>query len=118
MKCGFSREEDEILTQILCKMKDKELQKELWRKSEEYNTLDKVLGAIRASEAAAENQMAAASQAASGSVSSGSNVSKRKCYSCDKPGHEAKNCPSRKDPNPKGQIFQLKCGFCGGPKRC
>ena len=73
---------------------------------------------IRASEAAAENQMAAASHAASGSVSFVPNVSKRKCYHCGKPGYEAKNCPSRKNPNPKGQTIKLKCGFCGGPKRC
>ena len=30
-QCGFSREEDDILAQILCRMKDKDLQKELWR---------------------------------------------------------------------------------------
>ena len=31
-KYNFNREEDEIKTQILCNMKDQELQKELWRK--------------------------------------------------------------------------------------
>ena len=28
MKCGFNREEDEILTLILCNMRDKDLKKE------------------------------------------------------------------------------------------
>ena len=88
MKCGFSREEDEILTQILCNMKDKELQKELWRKEESVKTLDEVLGAIRASEAA-ENQSAMASQAPSG-------FSKMKCYNCDKFSHGSRNCPTKK----------------------
>ena len=36
-------------------MRDKDLQRELWRKSTDFDTLEKVLGAIRASEAAAEN---------------------------------------------------------------
>ena len=57
-KCGFSREEDEIITQILCRMKDKDLQKELWMKSDEYKSLDKVLATIRASEAAGDSQAA------------------------------------------------------------
>ena len=48
------REEDKIMIQILCNMKDKELQKELWRKADTIKTLDEVLGAIRASEAATE----------------------------------------------------------------
>ena len=39
-------------------MRDKDLPKELWRKSENFNTLKKVLGAIRANEAAAQNQSA------------------------------------------------------------
>ena len=76
MKCGFSREEDEILIQILCNVKDKELQKELWTKEETVKTLNEVLGAIRASEAAAENHSAMASQA--------SGFSKMKFYNCDK----------------------------------
>ena len=87
--CDFSRE-DKIMTQILCTMWDKELQKELWRKEESFKTLDQVLGAIRASEAATENQTAAASQAP------GSNQTKIKCYTCDKIGHSSKNCPNKK----------------------
>ena len=79
MKCSFSREEDEILTLILCNMTDKDLHRKLWRKSEAFDTLDKVLGAIRASEPASENQTAAASHAASGSAPV-SNQSKMKCF--------------------------------------
>ena len=62
-KCGSNCKEDEILTLILCNMRDKDFQRELRRKSLDFDTNEKVLGAIRASEAAAENQMAAASQA-------------------------------------------------------
>ena len=88
-------------------MKEKELQKELWRKSDEFNNLDKVLGAIRASEAAGD------SQAAYGSIASGSSAMfKMKCHSCNKFGHGQKNCPDKKDPS------SAKCGFCGGPQKC
>ena len=66
-KCEYRREEDEKLTHVLCNMRDKDLQKELWRKEESLDTLRKVLGAIRTSKAAIEDQTAAASQAASGS---------------------------------------------------
>ena len=50
--CNFNWEEDEIKTQILCNMKHKEL----WRKNVSIKTLDEVLGAIRVSEAAIEQQ--------------------------------------------------------------
>ena len=96
-KCDYNREEDEIMTQLLCNMRDKDLQKELWRKEEAFNTLEKVLGAIRASEAATKNQTAAASQA-SGSAPSGSRnaQSKMKCFNGDKFRHGARNCPRRR----------------------
>ena len=44
-------------------MKDKDLKRELWRKEDPITTLDKVLGAISASEAAIDNQSAMAGQA-------------------------------------------------------
>ena len=72
---------------------------ELWRKSLEYDTLEKVLDVIRASEAAALNQSAAAGQATS--------RINLKCFNCDKSGNMSKSSP----PPPK-------CRFCGGPKRC
>ena len=111
MKCGFSQEEDEIFTQILCKMKDTDLQKELWKKDNIYNNLGKVLGAIRASEVASESQTAAAGQAATGS-----NPRQRmKCYSCDRFGHRINNCPTK---SAHSSDSLPKCGFCRGPKKC
>ena len=44
--CGASREEDEIFDLVLGNMRDKTLQKEIWRKGVEYNTLEKVLNII------------------------------------------------------------------------
>ena len=82
-KCGFSREEDEIITQILCRMKDKDLQKDLWAKNEEHEDLAKVLATIRASEAAGD------SQAAFGSESGSAAFKKMKCHKCGKWGHSS-----------------------------
>ena len=56
--CKSSREEDEIKTQILCKMKDKELQRELWREDKAINSLEDVLRIIRAGEAMYQQQLA------------------------------------------------------------
>ena len=55
-KCGANREEDEILDLVLGSMKDKTLQKEIWRKGVEYDTLEKVLNVIRASEGVDHHQ--------------------------------------------------------------
>ena len=99
MKYDFSWEEDEIFTQILCKMKDKDLQKELWRKDSINNNLHKVLGAIPVSEVASESQTAAAGQAAYGSNPG----QKMRCYSCDRFRHRAKNCPT-KSANPSDSM--------------
>ena len=107
MKCGFSKEEDVIFTQILCNMKDKELQKELRWKEETVKTLDEVMGARRANGVAAEDQSAMESQT--------SGFSKIKCYNCDKFGHGSRNCPTKKH---LSKTNQTDCWFWGGPKRC
>ena len=41
-KCGANREEDEILDLVLGSMRDKDLQRELWRKGSEFDSLEKV----------------------------------------------------------------------------
>merc|ERR1712082_65569 len=104
-KCGFSREEDEIIIQILCKMRDKDLQKKLWSENEHHEDLPKILAAIRASEAA-DN-----SQAAFGAESS-SPVSIR-CHKCGKWGHGKKDCRIKEE-----KSSSSKCGFCGGQDKC
>ena len=48
-KCAFNREEDEIKTQNLCNMKDKDLQKDLWMKSDTIKTHDDILGRVSCS---------------------------------------------------------------------
>ena len=104
--CGFDREEDEIKERVLLGMKDRDLQCELWRKSEIYKTLDDVLGAIRASEAATEQQ-----SVLSGATNQASDVTRvKKCYNCNKEGHISTACPDKPARN--------TCGFCGGVARC
>ena len=89
-------------------MKDKVLQKEIWRKGVEYDTLEKVLNAIRVSEGVDHHQTAAeAGQAVWQSQG------KVKCHNCDKPGHIAKNCKLSNKTSSR-----TKCGFCDGPKLC
>ena len=68
-------------------MKDKDLQKELWRKGESIKTLDEVLGVIRASETVIENQSAMAGQT--------SGFMEKKCFEYDQIGQQTKNCPQK-----------------------
>lgn len=68
-------------------MKDKELQKDLWRKDESIKILDDILGAIRASEANTEQQSDLISQA-------GQFGQTMKCFNCNKVGHHSANCPN------------------------
>ena len=89
MKCGANREEDEILDLVLGNMKDKNLQKEIWRKGVEFDTLEKVLNVIRASEGVDHHQ---SNSTEAGQAVWQSDRSKGKCHNCDKPGHIAKNC--------------------------
>ena len=103
--CGFSREEDEIMTQILCRMKDKDLQKDLWMRNKEFESLDKVLATIRASEAARD------SQAAFGSESGSADFRKIKCHKCGKWGHGQRDCKE------KEEKLSSKCSFCGGSQQ-
>ena len=105
LKCGFNREEDKIIIQILCKMKDKTLQKKLWAENDHHEDLPKVLATIRASEAADERQAALGTE-------SGSAISKMKCHQCGKLGHSQKNCKGREEKS------SSKCGFCGGSGKC
>ena len=49
--CKSNREEDQIRTQIFCKKKDREIQRELLRDDKAVNSLEDVLKIIRAGEA-------------------------------------------------------------------
>ena len=75
-KCGSNREEDEIFDLIIGNMRDKELQREIWRKGAEFDSLEKVLNAIRASEGATLHQSEEAGQAVWTQI----RHSKMKCY--------------------------------------
>ena len=88
-KCSYDRETDEIKIQILCNMKNKDLQKELWRKHKDYNTLEEIVDAIRASEAAEDHQNSIVGQTKEP-------TKVMKCYNCDKLGHKAASCPTKK----------------------
>ena len=94
-------------------MRDKDLQRELWRKSKEFDNLEKVLGAIRASEGAAHHQSAEAGQAVW--QPSRPNV---KCFNCDKLGHTSKNYKEGAKNSNSNLKSHSKCGFCDGPKSC
>ena len=116
-KCNYSREDDEIKMQILCKMNDRDLQKEMWRKREEFKTLDSVLGAIRTAEAVADHQ-----ESVVGHTNEKENKKVMKCFNCEKPGHKSRDCLTKKM-TPKSEmrkpaVQNLGCGFCGGKERC
>ena len=85
VKCGFNRETDEIITQILAGMRDKDLQKKMWAEDEHHEDLQKVLATIKSHEAADVRQAAS-------NTESGSFVAKMKCHKCGKMGHAQKNC--------------------------
>merc|ERR1712082_570630 len=100
-----SIETDEIITQILAGMKDKDLQKKMWAEDEHHEDLQKVLASIRAHEAADFRQAAS-------NTESGSFIVKMKCHKCGKLGHAKKNCKAGEEK------VSSKCGFCGGPRKC
>ena len=111
-KCNYDRETDEIKTQILCNMKNKDLLKELWRRNKDYNTLEEIVDAIRASEAAEDHQNSMVGQTKEPTMVI-------KCYNCDKLGHKAASCPTKKAAEkPASQSLNFGCGFCGGKERC
>ena len=61
--CKSNREKDEIRTQIFCKKKDKEIQRELLREDKAVNSLEDVLKIIRAGKATHQQQSALSNQA-------------------------------------------------------
>ena len=71
----------------------------------EYNTLEKVLNAIRASEGVDHHQIAAEA----GQAVWQSQQGKVKCHNCDKPGQITKNCKSSNKTSNKTST--RKCGF-------
>ena len=46
-KCGTNRKEDKIFDLVFGSMRDKELQREIWRKGTELDCLEKVLNAMQ-----------------------------------------------------------------------
>ena len=92
-------------------MKDKELQRELWREDKAVNSLEDVLRIIRAGEATYQQQSALSNQAVVG-VCPG-----MKCFDCGKAGHLMANCPS-KSSSSNQSLSSRKCSFCGAAKRC
>ena len=57
------QEKDEIRTQIFCKKKDKEIQRELLREDKAVNSLEDVLKIIRAGKSTHQQQSALSNQA-------------------------------------------------------
>ena len=101
--CKANREEDEIKTQILCKMRDNEIQRELWREDKEVKNLEDVLWIIRLGEAIQQQQQHQAV----------SNVRGMKCFDCSKYGHKASDCPTKS--KPESRPFRRDCSYCGEP---
>merc|ERR1712082_498121 len=101
-----SIETDEIISQILAGMRDKDLQKKLWAEDEHHEDLQKVLATIRAHEPADVRQAAS-------NTESGAFVTRMKCHKCGKLGHAQKNCKAG-----EGKMMSSKCGFCGGSNKC
>merc|ERR1712082_558217 len=101
-----SIETDEIISQILAGMRDKDLKKKLWAEDEHHEDLQKVLATIKSHEAADVCQAAS-------NTESGSFVAKMKCHKCGKLGHAQKNCKAG-----EGKMMSSKCRFCGGSSKC
>ena len=100
----INTEEDMIQDVIMCNMRDKDTQKELWKLENKDKDLEEILTTIRANEAVQLNQAALSNQAISGTKS-------MKCYECSKTGPYGKDCRKAKKVN-------RSCGFCAGPKQC
>ena len=63
INCTTNHEEDEIKVLIMCKMKDKETQRELWEIDNNAKDLDNILAHIGGNEAIQLNQAALSNQA-------------------------------------------------------
>ena len=105
--CQFDQDEEEIRDQILCNMREKTLQMELWRKEKTGQGLEHILSEIRSFEAASDNLSDHAS------LASGVNKPEKKCFKCDQSGHLTKNCGAEASKKQTGG-----CGFCSSPKQC
>ena len=106
LKCGYDREQHEIIDQLVAGMKDKELQKQLWAENKDLQDLPAILVRIKSHEAADSRQAASNGE-------SGSFVIKLKCHKCGKTGHIQRNCKAG-----EGKTTSPKCWFCGGPSKC
>ena len=106
LKCGYDKNTDEIINQLIAGMRDKELQKQLWAEDKHLQDLPTVLANIKSHEAADSRQAASNNE-------SGSFVIKIKCHKCGKVGHAQRNCKAG-----EGKTTSSKCGFCGGSNKC
>merc|ERR1712239_44962 len=106
LKCGFDKNQDEVIQQLLAGMRDKDLQKQLWADDQHMQDLPALLTKIKSHEAADSRQAASNGE-------SGSFIIKMKCHKCGKTGHTQRNCKSG-----EGKTMSSKCGFCGGPSKC
>ena len=85
----INTEEDMIQDVIMCNMRDKDTQKELWKLEKKDKDLKEILTTIKANEAVMLNQAALFDQAISGTKS-------MKCYECSKTGPYGKDCRKAK----------------------
>ena len=74
-------QKDEFRTQIFCKKKDKEIQRELLREDKAVNSLEDVLKIIRAGKATLQQQSALSNPAVEGVDPM------KKCFACGKAQH-------------------------------
>ena len=91
-------------------MRNKDIQRELWREDKEVKSLEDMLRIIRAGDATEQQQKKQAV----------SNVKSMKCYNCDKYGHKASDCSKKSKLEPKSEFIQINrsCSFCGDPQKC
>ena len=101
-RCGSNRREEETRTQIICGMRDQELQRTFLEKHEQFVTLESVLTAVRAKEMAVTQQQSLGSSTsrARGQANDEKFLSQRKV-------DPERKCA--KDESPR------KCKLCGFP---
>merc|ERR1712239_34210 len=95
LECGYDINQDEIITQLVTGMRDKDLQRQLWAENKHLQDLPTILAKIKSHEVADSRQAASNSE-------SGSFVIKLKCHKCGKVGHAQRNC----------KAGNIKCNTC------
>ena len=104
--CLINTEEEMIKDVIMCNMRDKNTQRELWKRENEGKDLEEILTTCRANEAIHFSQTAL-SNSVTGTIP-------KTCHECGKTGHIKKDCTKKLS----STKVDRSCSFCGASKQC